>query len=195
MTASGREHPKGCESKYSTYSQIPYQQSTRIQLHVPKRTPAGAPPGGAALPFMSPTTRTLSILTGPLPRGRPRSPRQAAVRSSAPRPSPRAGRGPPALAQGQGSPPARAGSCKDDQGHRGTGAGSASRHGGGLGRVHPHDRVPGIPLSYRTGCTRRHGGKRGPPTGCALLVLLLLTRDSDRLAARWTPYPLAISLD
>ena len=72
---------------------------------------------------------------------------------------------------------------------------SASRHGGGLGRVHPHDRVPGIPLSYRTGCTRRHGGKRGPPTGCALLVLLLLTRDSDRLAARWTPYPLAISLD
>ena len=78
MTASGREHPKGCESKYSTYSQIPYQQSTRIQLHVPKRTPAGAPPGGAALPFMSPTTRTLSILTGPHPRGRPRSPRQAA---------------------------------------------------------------------------------------------------------------------
>ena len=50
------------------------------------------------------------------------------------------------------------------------------------------DRVPGIPLSYRTGCTRRHGGRRGPPTGCALLVLLLLTRDSDRLAARWTPY-------
>ena len=99
MTASGREHPKGCESKYSTYSQIPYQQSTRIQLHVPKRTPAGAPPGGAALPFMSPTTRTLSILTGPHPRGRPRSPRQAAVRSSARRPSPRAGRGPPALAQ------------------------------------------------------------------------------------------------
>ncbi|EOD27969.1 hypothetical protein EMIHUDRAFT_254206 [Emiliania huxleyi CCMP1516] len=48
---------------------------------------------------MSPTTRTLSILTGPHPRGRPRSPRQAAVRSSAPRPSPRAGRGPPALAQ------------------------------------------------------------------------------------------------
>ena len=99
MTASGREHPKGCESKYSTYLQIPYQQSTRIQLHVPKRTPAGAPPGGAALPFMSPTTRTLSILTGPHPRGRPRSPRQAAVRSSARRPSPRAGRGPPALAQ------------------------------------------------------------------------------------------------
>ena len=87
------------ESKYSTYSQIPYQQSTRIQLHVPKHTPAGAPPGGAALPFMSPTTRTLSILTGPHPRGRPRSPRQAAVRSSARRPSPRAGRGPPALAQ------------------------------------------------------------------------------------------------
>ena len=99
MTASGREHPKGCESKYSTYLQIPYQQSTRIQLHVPKRTPAGAPPGGAALPFMSPTTRTLSITTGPHPRGRPRSPRQAAVRSSARRPSPRAGRGPPALAQ------------------------------------------------------------------------------------------------
>ena len=92
--------------------------------------------------------------------------------------------------QGGGAkpPPARAGSWKDDQGHRGTGAGSASRHGGGLGRVHPHDRVPGIPLSYRTGCTRRHGGRRGPPTGCALLVLLLLTRDSDRLAARWTPY-------
>jgi len=44
---------------------------------------------------------------------------------------------------------------KDDQGHRGTGAGSASQHGGGLGRVHPHDRVPGIPLSYRTGCTGR----------------------------------------
>ena len=86
------------------------------------------------------------------------------------------------------SPPARAGSWKDDQGHRGTGVGSASRHGGGLGRVHPHDRVPGIPLSYRTGCTRRHGGRRGPPTGCALLVLLLLTRDSDRFAARWTPY-------
>ena len=59
------------------------------------------------------------------------------------------------------SPPARAGFWKDDQGHRGTGAGSASRHGGGLGRVHPHDRVPGIPLSYRTGCTRRHGGRRG----------------------------------
>ncbi|EOD29690.1 hypothetical protein EMIHUDRAFT_233572 [Emiliania huxleyi CCMP1516] len=48
---------------------------------------------------MSPTTRTLSILTGPHPRGRPRSPRQAAARSSARRPSPRAGRGPPALAQ------------------------------------------------------------------------------------------------
>ena len=74
------------------------------------------------------------------------------------------------------------------QGGERTGAGSASRHGGGLGRVHPHDRVPGIPLSYRTGCTRRHGGRRGPPTGCALLVLLLLTRDSDRFAARWTPY-------
>merc|ERR1711965_838771 len=59
---------------------------------------------------------------------------------------------------------------------------------GGWAGVHPHDRVPGIPLSYRTGCTRRHGGRRGPPTGCALLVLLLLTRDSDRLAARWTPY-------
>ena len=103
MTASGREHPKGCESKYSTYSQIPYQQSTRIQLHVPKRTPAGAPPGGAALPFMSPTTRTLSILTGPHPRGRPRSPRQAAVRSSARRP--RAGRGPPALARRSVPPP------------------------------------------------------------------------------------------
>ena len=73
-----------------------------------------------------------------------------------------------------GSPPARAGFWKDDQGHRGTGVGSASRHGGGLGRVHPHVRVPGIPLSYRTGCTRRHGGRRGPPTGCALLVLLLL---------------------
>ena len=28
------------------------------------------------------------------------------------------------------------------------------------------------------------GGRRGPPTGCALLVLLLPTRDSDRLAAR-----------
>ena len=57
-----------------------------------------------------------------------------------------------------GSPPARAGSCKDDQGHRGTGAGSASRHGGGLGRVHPHDRVPGIPLSYRT---KLHPAARG----------------------------------
>ena len=48
-----------------------------------------------------------------------------------------------------------AGFWKDDQGHRGTGVnslsgvGSASRHGGELGRVHPHDRVPGIPLSYR----------------------------------------------
>ena len=30
-------------------------------------------------------------------------------------------------------------------GTQGTGAGSASRHGGGLGRIHPHDRVPGIP--------------------------------------------------
>ena len=109
MTASGREHPKGCESKYSTYLQIPYQQSTRIQLHVPKRTPAGAPPGGAALPFMSPTTRTLSILTGPHPRGRPRSPRQAAARSSARRPSPRAGRGPPALARAQISDPGNRG--------------------------------------------------------------------------------------
>ena len=57
-----------------------------------------------------------------------------------------------------GSPPARAGSWKDDQGHRGTGAGSASRHGGGLGRVHPHDRVPGIPLSYRT---KLHPAARG----------------------------------
>ena len=89
------------------------------------------------------------------------------------------------------SPPARAGSWKDDQGHRGTGAGSASRHGGGLGRVHPP--TPQGPrdsslVFYRTGCTRRHGGRRGPPTGCALLVLLLLTRDSDRFAARWTPY-------
>ena len=42
--------------------------------------------------------------------------------------------------------------------------------------------TPGIPLSYsRIGRTklhpaaRRHGGRRGPPTGCALLVLLLLT--------------------
>ena len=42
--------------------------------------------------------------------------------------------------------------------HRGTGAGSASRHGGGLGRVHPHDRVPGIPLSYRT---KLHPAARG----------------------------------
>ena len=41
-----------------------------------------------------------------------------------------------------GSPPARAGSCKDDQGHRGTGAGSASRHGAGLGRVHQEGLVP-----------------------------------------------------
>ena len=39
-----------------------------------------------------------------------------------------------------GSLPARAGFWKDDQGHRGTGVGSASRHGGGLGSVHPHDR-------------------------------------------------------
>ena len=39
-----------------------------------------------------------------------------------------------------------------------TGVGSASRHGGGLGRVHPHDRVPGIPLSYRT---KLHPAARG----------------------------------
>ena len=88
-----------------------------------------------------------------------------------------------------GSPPARAGSCKDDQGHRGTGAGSASRHGGGLGRVHPHDRVPGIPLSYRT---KLHPAARGQARASYWLRSpsspLLLTRDSDRLAARWTPY-------
>ena len=92
------------------------------------------------------------------------------------------------------SPPARAGFWKDDQGHRGTGAGSASRHGGGLGRVHPDDGVPGIPLSYRTGCTRRHGGRRGPPTGCALLVLLLLTRGTATGSQHnGLPIPLAIS--
>ena len=56
-----------------------------------------------------------------------------------------------------GSPPAPAGPCKDDQGDtQRVWAGSASRHGGGalpLGRVHhtAHDRVPGIPLSYRAG--------------------------------------------
>ena len=71
-----------------------------------------------------------------------------------------------------------------DTGERDYGSGERIATRRGLGRVHPHDRVPGIPLSYRTGCTRRHGGRRGPPTGCALLVLLLLTRDSDRLAAR-----------
>ena len=46
----------------------------------------------------------------------------------------------------------------------------------------------GFPSRIGQSCTRRHGGRRGPPTGCALLVLLLLTRDSDRFAARWTPY-------
>ena len=89
------------------------------------------------------------------------------------------------------SPPARAGSWKDDQGHRGTGVGSASRHGGGLGRVHPHDRVPGVPLSYRTkslpaarGQARASYWLRSPSSPA------LLTRDSDRLAARcsWTPF-------
>ena len=81
-----------------------------------------------------------------------------------------------------------------DTGERSGERTSASRHGGGLGRVHPHDRVPGIPLSYRTKlhpAARGQARQRGPPTGCALLVLLLLCtdkRDSDRFAARWTPY-------
>ena len=42
----------------------------------------------------------------------------------------------------------------------------ATRRGAGQGS--PTRQGPGIPLSYRTGCTRRHGGRRGPPTGCAL---------------------------
>ena len=52
--------------------------------------------------------------------------------------------------------------------HRGTGVGSASRHGGGLGRVHPHDRVPGIPLSYRT---RLHPAAPGAGAGLLLVAL------------------------
>ena len=54
---------------------------------------------------------------------------------------------------------------KDDKGHKGTEAGSASRHGGRLGRIHPQDRVSprdsSLSRIYRTGClhacTRRHG--------------------------------------
>ena len=79
-------------------------------------------------------------------------------------------------------------------GTRMNGVGSASRHGArrGAGQgVHPHNRVPGkqgSPSRIGQSCTRRHGRRRGPPTGGALLptrvVLLLLIRDSDRLAAR-----------
>ena len=46
--------------------------------------------------WQPPLQLTLSILTGPHPRGRPRSPRQAAARSAR---RPRAGRGPPARAR------------------------------------------------------------------------------------------------
>ena len=63
---------------------------------------------------------------------------------------------------------------------------------GGWAGFDPHDRAGSqefpsrIPIGQS--CTRRHGGRRGPPTGCVVL-LLLTTRDSDRLAAsRWTPY-------
>ena len=41
------------------------------------------------------------------------------------------------VGEGQGPHLREQDNCKDDQGHRGTGAGSASRHGGGLGRVYP----------------------------------------------------------
>ena len=42
---------------------------------------------------------------------------------------------------------------------------------------------------------RRHGGRRGPPTGCALLVLLLLTKGTATGSQHGgLPIPLAISL-
>ena len=47
--------------------------------------------------------------------------------------------------------------------------GSASRHGGGLGRVHPHGRVPGIPLSYRTKIV----APGGTGAGAGLLLVAL----------------------
>ena len=83
------------------------------------------------------------------------------------------------------SPPARAGSCKDDQGHRGTGARGAHRgtEGGWAGFTHTTG-PQGFPS--RIGQARR--AAPGAGAGCALLVLLLPTRNSDRLAARWTPY-------
>ena len=56
--------------------------------------------------------------------------------------------------------------------HRGMGVGSASRHGGGpLGRVHPHDRVPGIPLSYSYR-TKLHPAAWGQARASYLLVAL-----------------------
>ena len=73
-----------------------------------------------------------------------------------------------------------------DTGERERGA-HRDTEGGWAGFTHTTG-SQGFPSRIGQSCTRRHGGRRGPPTGCALLVLLLLTRDSDRLAARWTPY-------
>ena len=73
-----------------------------------------------------------------------------------------------------------------DTGERERGA-HRDTEGGWAGFTHTTG-SQGFPSRIGQSCTRRHGGRRGPPTGCALLVLLLLTRDSDRFAARWTPY-------
>jgi len=85
--------------------------------------------------------------------------------------------------------------CKDDQGHRRvTGEREWGAHrdteGGWAGFTHTTVSQGFLSRIGRVAPARRHGGRRGPPTGCALLdlVLLLLTRDSDRFAARWTPY-------
>jgi len=78
----------------------------------------------------------------------------------------------------------RAGSWKEGRsGTQGNGSGertSASRHGGGLGRVHPHDRVPGFPS--RIG--RVAPGGTGAGAGLLLVALSPSSPAPDKGTAR-----------
>ena len=81
-----------------------------------------------------------------------------------------------------------------DTGERERGA-HRDTEGGWAGFTHTTG-SQGFPSRIGQSCTRRHGGRRGTPTGCALLVLLLLTKGTATGSQHGgLPIPLAISLD